>query len=167
MCVLTLCSWGRWVKWQTHRPSSQGWAPGVLPCCCVQLCCLCLCMYLGGGWGGVYTGWVKWRINCGGGQIKTSASHLWYQSNSLLYPLFNKKQQPSKVLSICFNPTHPQRICALVGSNHTLSRLRSCAVVVVKSVWKMDFPRSIMYGWHKQLHKPRVVTHSEVVSCSV
>ena len=31
-------------------------APGVLPCC-VQLCCLCLCMYLGGGWGVEDGGW--------------------------------------------------------------------------------------------------------------
>ena len=51
--VWTLGVWGELAchkRLLTHRPSSQGWAPGVLPCC-VQLCCLCLCMYLGGGWG--------------------------------------------------------------------------------------------------------------------
>ena len=35
----------------THRPSSQGWAPGVLPFS-VQVCYLCrVCTWLeGGGW---------------------------------------------------------------------------------------------------------------------
>ena len=49
----------------THRPSSQGWTPGVLPLCvCVCVClvvCLVFCIWVEGlcGWFG--------EINGGGG----------------------------------------------------------------------------------------------------
>ena len=37
----------------THRPSSQGWAPGVLPLCVCMCMCVCVCVfgtfYIGGG----------------------------------------------------------------------------------------------------------------------
>ena len=52
----------------THRPSSQGWAPGVLPLCVCMCVCVCgglsgfyiwmegLCVVGGGGGGGVAMG---------------------------------------------------------------------------------------------------------------
>ena len=49
-----------------HRPSSQGWAPGVLPLCVCMCVCVCVCvwwfvffLYLGGGFvcGGLVGKW--------------------------------------------------------------------------------------------------------------
>ena len=31
----------------THRPSSQGWAPGVLPLCVCMCMCVCVCVFGG------------------------------------------------------------------------------------------------------------------------
>ena len=51
----------------THCPSSQGWAPGVLPLCACMCMCVCLVVCL------VFCIWVDglcvvvWRGNGGGG----------------------------------------------------------------------------------------------------
>ena len=43
----------------THRPGSQGWAPGVLPLCVVCVCvCVCMCMCVFGGLSSFYI-WME------------------------------------------------------------------------------------------------------------
>ena len=81
--IVTFCEVGHWVcgeSWHaikgslTHRPSSQGWAPGVLPLCvcmCMSVCvCVCLVVCL------VYGGFV-----CGG---LVGGGWLWVLSRLLL-----------------------------------------------------------------------------------
>ena len=81
--LLLVVRFGHWVcgeSWHaikgflTHRPSSQGWAPGVLPLCvCMCMCVMCvfgglssfyiwmegLCVV---GWWGGGRGWVISRL---------------------------------------------------------------------------------------------------------
>ena len=53
-----------------HRPSSQGWAPGVLPLCVCMCVCVCVCVW----WFVFFCIWVEglcvvvWRGNGGGGR---------------------------------------------------------------------------------------------------
>ena len=76
-CIDCACeSWHAIKGSLTHRPSSQGWAPGVLPLCvCVCVCvCLVVCqvfLYLGGG------------FVCGG-----LGGWFWVLSPSMLYTWF-------------------------------------------------------------------------------
>ena len=62
--------WEELAYHKSHRPSSQGWAPGVLPLCVymyVYVCVFggCLVLYLGGGFvcGGLVGGGGLWVIS--------------------------------------------------------------------------------------------------------